>query len=531
MQGAVFRTLCPISTGVPLPFSDDFMSYESGETEPGCWIFRGSSFTKIRSVTIGDKTVHAIDLYTTSSGNNGYIVVPALAAPLEDLQVEFDVRNYNGSTTSSAVLHLGTMADPEDPTTYVDFASFPISGGDIQHFEVQLGEYNLAHERLVFTSGMTYEGATSDIDFISVALSVASTCHAPKMKVTSAMSNAVELQITPVKAENNQWELVVISDSAYAKIRNIEAYLKTAPKLTVDTVDYTITGLQPATSYYIYARTICDGADAYSAWSREPLRVHTQFYFRDDYFFGFEKKDELWERSMYSKNDNYYIHPALVTDRDTLGEPSTTYNYYPYSLENTTAALYAHTGAGALVMNASGNYHGAYVIFPAVDEAKARSFEFKIRPAYVSATTMKPGYNNEGVIEIGTVQKNKSFDTYQPMATIRVDQLNTADTAKQSNHWLFQYYTVDLDSATIADRQLVLHSPMQPVLSSTLYIDDVTLGAQKGFSLVALKDIVVNGLDATVAWENIGGPWNLYILDMAGNTVRPSYLPFHTANS
>ena len=520
MQSAVFRTLCPLSTGVPLPFSDDFMSYEVNEVDPGCWIFRGSSYSKIYAVTIGEKTVHAIDLYTTSSGNNGYIVVPALAAPLEDLQVEFDVRTYGGSSTSSAVLHLGTMADPEDPTTYVDFASFPVEGADVHHFELQLGEYNLAHERLVFTSGMTYEGSASDVYFINVALSVASTCHAPKMKVTSAMSNAVELQITPIKAENNQWELVVISDSAYAKIRNIEAYLKTAPKLTVDTVDYTITGLQPATSYYIYARTVCDGADAYSAWSREPLRVHTQFYFRDDYFFGFEKKDELWERSMYSKNDNYYIHPALVTDRDTLGEPSTTYNYYPYSLENTTAALYAHTGAGALVMNASGNYHGAYVIFPAVDEAKARSFEFKIRPAYVSATTMKPGYHSEGVIEIGTVQKNKSFDTYQPMATIRVDKLNTADTAKLDNNWLFQYYTVDLDSATIADRQLVLHSPMQPVLSSTLYIDDVTLGAQKGFSLVALKDIVVNGLDATVTWENIGGPWNLHILDTAGVDVR-----------
>ena len=520
MQSAAFRTLCPLSTGVPLPFSDDFMSYEVGEVDPGCWIFRGSSYSKIYAVTIGDKTVHAIDLYTTSSGNNGYIVVPALAAPLEYLQVEFDVRTYGGSSTSSAVLHLGTMADPEDPTTYVDFASFPVEGADVHHFELQLGDYDLAHERLVFTSGMTYEGSTSDIYFINVSLSVATSCRAPKMKVTSTMANAVELQITPAKPENMQCELVVISDSAYAKIRNLEAYLKTAPKLEVDTVNYTVTGLQSATSYYIFARTVCDSTNAYSDWSREPLRVHTQFYFKDDYFFGFEKKDELWERSMYSKSDNYYIHPALVTDRDTLGEASTTYSYYPYSMENSTSMLYAHTGAGALVMNTSGNYYGAYVIFPAVDEAKARSFEFKVRPAYISATTMQPGYNNEGVIEIGTVQKNKSFDTYQPMATIRIDQLSTSDTATLDNNWLFQYFTLDLDSATIADRQIVLHSPIQPALSSTLYIDDVTLGAQKGFSLVALKDITVNGLDAMVKWENIGGPWNLYIKDMEGNIVQ-----------
>lgn len=515
---ATVRTLCPVSTGVPLPFYDDFLSYEVGAVDPGCWIFRGSSYSKIYSVTSNGKTYHAIDLYTTSSGNNGYIVVPALNANLADLQLTFDARTYGTGTTASATLYVGTMADPEDPTTFVQAASFALSDGSaFQHFDVNLGDYNLEHDRLVFTSGLQSGGTSNDLYITNIGLSLISGCHTPRLK--SVMSAATEVEVE-LLSDAELWDIVVLSEAAQSKITDLDKYLDTTKtKISVDTNFVTIRNLAPATTYNVYARSICGGELGNSAWTKTPLKVHTTFYYKDGYSFGFEKT-ELWERSVNSKSDNYYIHPALVTDRDTLGAPSTSYTYYPYSIENTTSYLYAHTGTGALSMMSSANYFGAYVIFPAIDEPKARSFEFKVRPAYISAINMQPTVSGDALLEIGTVDKNKSFDTYEPLVTLRIDQLDVKDVADEDNNYLYSYYTLDVDSLMMENKQLVFHTPKQPSLTTYLYFDDVTLSQAKGYSLVALDKVTVNsGTSVLVEWQNIGGPWNLEILDIEGQPV------------
>ena len=515
---ASVRTTCPVSGGVPLPFFEDFMSYEVDDVDPGCWIFRGSSWTKVKAPTTSEgKTIHAIDLYTTSSGNNGYIVVPAVQANLSDLQASFEARTYGGGATSSATLYMGTMADPEDPTTFVQAASFALSGSEFQRFEVNLGDYNLAYDRLVFTSGLQSGGTSNDLYITNIGLNLISGCHIPKLKTVTTSASAAEVEIT---SDADLWDIVVISESELTKIRDLNKYLDTtSAKLRVDTNFVTISNLASATTYNVYARSICGGALGNSAWTKNPLKVHTNFFFKQDYFFGFEKT-ELWERSTNSTSDNYYIHPALVADRDTLGATSSSYNYYPYSLENTTAYLYSHTGTGALSMTSSANYFGAYVIFPAIDQAQARSFELKVRPAYISALTMQPAVSADAILEIGTVDRNRSFDTYEPLVAIRLDKLDTKEAAEEDNHYLYSYYTLDLDSATMADKQMVIHAPKQPSLTTYLYIDDVTLGEAKGYSLVNLEKVTpLNGTTALVEWQNIGGPWNLDILDVNGDPV------------
>ena len=518
MLYASVRTICPTTGRVPLPFYDDFMSYEVDAVDPGCWIFRGSSWTKVKAPTTSDgKVVHAIDLYTTSSGNNGYIVVPAVNANLMDLQATFEARTYGGGATSSATLYMGTMSDPEDPTTFVQAASFALGGSEFQRFEVNLGDYNMEHDRLVFTSGLQAVSSSNDIYITNIGLSLISGCHTPRLK--SVMSTATEVEVE-ILSDAYQWELVVLSETEQAKIRDIESYLDTTKaKMSVDTTMVTLTDLAPATTYNVYARALCGDVLGNSAWTKTPLKVHTNFYFKESYFFGFEKT-EMWERSINSKSDNYYIHPALVTDRDSLGEPSSSYTYYPYSIENTTAYLYAHTGTGALSMMSSANYNGAYVIFPAIAEPKARSFEFKVRPAYISAITMQPTVSGDAVLEIGTVEKNKNFDTYEPLVTLRIDQLDTKEVADEDNYYLYHYYTLDVDSTMMANKQLVLHTPKQPSMTTYLYFDDVTLGEEKGYSLVALDKVTVtSGTSAQVEWQNIGGPWNLEIRDAEGEPV------------
>ena len=532
MQYAGFRTECPVSTGVPLPFFEDFDSYPAGNSDVGCWLFRnvsGTTYPKVEAARDG-MTTNTVDLYSPASGGRSWIVVPVINGSLADLKLEFDARTWSSSASATQYIHVGTIADPDDPTTYVELASFPLTGStQMSHFEMILGEYEIPYERLVFTSGLDATMASCDVSIDNISLTIESPCHAPKIKANSVSFNAVELEIVPSKAENDLWHIVCLDEAAYTKIKNIDRYLDTlSTYMSVDTTFVTISNLEPATSYYIFARTACGGIYGNSPWSKMPLNVHTKFYFKEGYHFGFEKS-EMWERSLYSTNDNYYIHPALVTGRDTLGAASISYAAYPYSIENTASYLYAHTGTGALTINASGNYFGGYVIFPAVDYQLARSFELKIRPGYVAAATEQAAITYNGVLEIGTIDKNKSFDTYQRLATIRLDALDMTVKADSTNNYFFSNYTIDLDEELIASKQIVLHAPQQPAVSSMMYIDEVIMGETKGYSLVSINKVNVSGSTATIEWDSIGGPWNLYIKDEAGDVVS-QYLNL-TANS
>ena len=512
-------TSCPTENGVPVPFTDDFESYELDDQQPGCWqlISTGahSSYFAVKEVS-GNGT-KAIDVESSDS-NGSYVVVPKVDADLADLKLSFDARHYFGS--SAVKMYVGVMADVHDVTTFVLMNTFTIPGQTtFKRCEMILGDYDMPYDNLVITSGIpNVTPTTHDVYLDNVSLERVASCGTPKLKLLGTSFNAAELEIIPSIKTDSLWEIVVIPDSVHELISNIASYLSQAHPTLLDTTYVQLTGLKEATSYYVYARTICSTADQ-SAWSRSPLKVNTQFYYKDSYFFGFEKEGEQWDKSKYSASNNYYLHPALVTGKDSIGEDIESYMYYPYSRQNTDTITYARTGTGALVMHAYKRYHGGYIIFPAVDQAADRSFEFKIRPGDVKKSSNLPNYTEDGELEIGLVDKDRSFETYERIATIRLSKLDPKTTAKSKNNYLFKYYSLDLDSAIIATKQVVLHMPKQAADSVNLFIDDVTLGAKKNFSLVALKKVTADGSSALIEWDAIGGPWELTVKNAAGTVV------------
>ena len=525
VRRAFVRTECPVSNGLPLPFMDDFETYSSGENAPGCWIFSNDGNTIYPEVqVVSSNSSKAVDLYTTSSGHS-LCVLPRLEGNLIDLQLSFDARTYSTSASSEAVLFVGTIADPLDPTTFVTIDQFMLHGSEeFSHFTMTLADYNLTHEYLAFTSGLAgmdlgYSSSTSDVYLDNVVLEVLSTCHAPRLRAGEITYNTVEVELIPNNPAHRSWDVVIIPDSVYSRFSNIRTYLDTTRSIiTVNSTKMVFSGLEQATPYCVLARTHCGGEDGDSDWNKEPLRVHTAFYYKDSYYFGFEKNGERWERSRYSATDANYIHPALVTGRDTLSGSTTTYSYYPYSIENTTVSNYAHTGLGALNMYGANTYYGGYVIFPAIDEPKARSFEFMIRPGAVSTMSGKPVGSYDGVVEIGVSDRNKNFENYSPLATVRLEALAADAVADSENEFLFQRYSIDIDETIAKDKQLVLHLPKQSSAITSLYIDNVSLSEPKGYSLVSIRSIETEGESALIQWDSIGGPWNLVIYDLKGAT-------------
>ena len=526
---AFVRTECPESAGIALPFSDDFESYSSGDTGPGCWIFRNDGSSSYPVIyTVSSSGTKAIELYSTSYGHS-LVVVPRLANNLIDLQLSFDARTYSSYSSSSATLYIGTISDPEDPTTFDLIRTINLNSSSFTHYTMTLADYNLLHGYLAFTSGLASMNLSSSSDLFldNVTLEVLSTCHPPKLTASNISHEGFTVNLTPNSEDHTAWEVVMMPDSVYSRFSDINVYLDTTTNIVATSdLQVSFSALTPATGYCVFARTLCGGDEGNSAWSREPLRVNTRFYYKDEYFFGFEKNGEQWERSLYSSSNNYYIHPALETGRDTLGASTDTYSYYPYSIANSSYSLFSHTGTGALNMYGSNSYYGGYVIFPALETAEDRSFEFLVRPGYISASTYRPTATYDGILEIGLVDKNNGFANYETYATLRLDAMGQDEVALEENDFLFHAFTLDLDAQTLANKQVVLHLPQQSSTTVSLYIDNVRMSKPKGFSLVSIKKIEAEGDQATIEWDNVGGPWNLEIttIDEQGNSqVVASY--------
>lgn len=515
MTYAYIRTTCPTVGGAAVPFYDDFESYELDDKSPGCWqlLCTGTHSTWFAVKTVSSNGTKAIDVYSTSS-NGCYMVVPKVNANLENLKLTFDARSYGGS--SAAKMYVGVMSDVNDVSTFVQLEVFELAGTTaFTHCTMDLSAYELPYDNLVITAGIPDVTATQhDAWLDNVGLELLASCNSPKLVSAGATATSVNLTINPVVRTDSLWELVVIPADEYEEMSAVALaqYLKDAEKISVDSTRVTIQGLEPATSYYIFARTICSDEDV-SAWTRNPLKVTTRFYYANSYYFGFEKAGEDWARSKYSESDAYYLHPALETGRVDDGQTVESMQYYPYAMAGTDKELYSRNGDGAMLMYSDAGITGSYVIFPSIGEASDRSFEFKVRPSAIDATTKLPKTFFKGVFEIGTIDKDGSFDSYESLATIRMDKLSptTKATTKASNNMLFTNFNMDVDSVMMANKQLVFYLPQQVSDTTYLFFDDVRLDAPKGFSLVALKKVVAEGTTALVEWSSVGGEWNLKI--------------------
>ncbi|MBR7154208.1 MAG: fibronectin type III domain-containing protein [Paludibacteraceae bacterium] len=528
-------TNCPETKGVPVPLKENFEGFATGayEHELGCWLmadYNGTAYPKILKPGSGAQDGNMLELWSTSTSHRCVAMMPKVQGNLTDYMLSFDARSYGVS--SKSVLYIGTMSDITDSTTFVPFDTLYMDGGNVfYHKDLILADYTLAHDHIAFSSGLaeTLELA-SDMYLDNVRIGMPPSCFAPTLEAGKTTLTTAEVIITPAKEGNNLWHLVVLPDSVYTKMEEdkINALLDTTSNyLVADSVNVVISDLAPGTVYQIYARTVCGGEDGSSEWTTKPTAVRTKYYYKDSYFFGFEP-EEGWERSQFSTSDNYIMHPAIEAGCVPLGSTPTSYSYVPHAITSTSTNYNYGYGPGdwskgkfGVRWNATASYYGQYMIMPAVEEAHDRSFEFKFRNGYMYPSGGKQVItsSNNVSIEVGTVDKFKGMETYQKLATITMDKLPASIEATEANDWQWRSYTFDIDSATIADKQIVFYQAQKPKQSNYPYIDNVKLDAPKGFGMVSLKKITTEATKATVEWDSTGGPWNLYILKENGDTL------------
>ena len=540
MVSAIFTTLCP-ANGFPVPYKQDFERYATNAKVVDCWDFEDyatatKTYPEVMNPTTGAVSGKQLELWSTSTTHRCVAIMPKVQGNLTDYMLSFDARSYGVS--GSSVLYIGTMDDVLDSAAgFVPFDTlYMTTGNEFYHKELLLANYasKLTHSRIAFSSGLAEElEMASDMYLDNVRIGLPPSCFAPTLEAGNTSMYTATINIIPAKEGNNLWQLAVVPDSIYSKDNfDADVYLAGTDVRIVDadSANFVISDLTPGTKYWIYGRTVCGGEDGISEWTTQSTGIRTKYYFKDSYFFGFGK-EEGWEFCKGSTSTTYWINPAIEIGYEG-GSATTSYtSYYPYCMQNTTSAIYAYGPReasdpknGVLRWQATTSYWGGYAIFPAVAEAHDRSFEFKMRSGYGSYNSTKDtigiSTNYACDVEIGVIDKNKGFETYQVIATISKEALPKVRLTEE-NDWLWGSYTMDLDSATVADKQIVIRLP-KPADSNSRYMhfDNVSLGAPKGFGMVSIDKVLAEPTSATVIWNNLGGPWNFYILNADGDTLK-----------
>ena len=545
-------TDCPVNYGFAAPYFVNFDTNSSTGTgkKPDCWDGVQLTYDTVgttqtypyvyttASYAVEKNSMYMYSYFASASNTKTYAVAPKMAGNLNDYMISFYARNGGTTTSYGHILRVGYVTDATQKgidSTFVKIADVYVEGAKQKQYQVLISdsikEQIPAGARIALKADHSIQGLTGTSGYGSFyidnfKIGFPPSCYPPVLEAGNTTLNTAEVIITPFEEGNTNWQLAIVPDSIYSEEGfKADEYLAGAEVRIVDadSTHFVVSNLQDGTKYWVYGRTICGGEDGNSAWSDVAISIRTKYYYKDSYFFGFEKNDG-WDFCKNSTSTTYYIHPALEVGYEG-GTATTSYtSYYPYSMQNTSTAVYAYgpadgsLGKGVIRWQVTTSYWGGYLVLPAVQEAHDRSFEFKVRSGYLSSG--KPSTSYAAEFEIGTIDKGKGYETYEVLATATVKKLESSDVPSEENDWLFENYSIEVDSATVATKQMVIRL-LKPLDSSTRYVhfDNVALGAPKGFGMVSIKKVHAESKKATVIWSNTGGPWNLYILKENGDTL------------
>lgn len=282
------RAVCPGGTGYSsyiassfttkcdpmniLPYTEDFdgvqgtTSTTAPNNLPLCWsnINTGTSYPGYPIVysntTYSASGANSMRFYSYSSTaySDQYAIMPAwdvTVQPLSNLQLKFDVRQY--STSYPFILLVGVMSDPSDATTFVLVDSMYLTNSEYETKYVYFDNYTGNGSYITFLApklSNTYNEGNID----NIELSMAPNCRQiSNFYFEHFTSSSVDVVWDPV-GSSSSWVL------QYRELNGTDTTWMSV--LVSGTPSYTLTSLEPNTSYEVMIQTDCGGGE-FSDWS------------------------------------------------------------------------------------------------------------------------------------------------------------------------------------------------------------------------------------------------------------------------
>lgn len=306
-----FKTECPLVT--PLPYADDFEAYDSN-TVPDCWepLDNGTNaksrvgttykFSGAKSLTVNYASVGS------SSGNSYYqsqIVTPALDVEnLKDVLVYFNMRSgtAGGSLKIEAVSDETSSAEAITLTQINDIpADWTVAYLDLAKYYTSVQPY----KRLRFTP--TAQGKSIYIDDIVFTKDKSVVLPVQDLKLQMITETTAKFSFVEYTPAISEWQVAYVAAGGD---------ITDATILTIDTKEYTITGLAANTSYDIYVRGNVEGDEWVGPITATTIQTPASL----PLITGFEDDADKWViYKTKTVQGNSYPNFFIVGDADSCG--------------------------------------------------------------------------------------------------------------------------------------------------------------------------------------------------------------------
>lgn len=285
-DAAIFHTDCDAI--VSYPWIEDFESYAADAViDDVCWRDihskgTGSQIAKTSSATAGDNTSMKLSVTSLSSGNKVMVATPYFSI-LEADKYEFSIDVFRNikSTAHKGLLHIYMSASDTIDAAAVKLATVPRSwsfaplseNSDTVKAESATGWYTytfaipqVGDRRII----LEYENSTSGIIVDNLGVRLIPNCadvHGLKAVEVGGKSAIVTLDSVAWQYNFIATTAEIDPDTLANVADGVVVFNVLQPEDTVN-----ITGLQPLSTYYVYARTLCE--EGYGYWS-DPITIST----------------------------------------------------------------------------------------------------------------------------------------------------------------------------------------------------------------------------------------------------------------
>ena len=245
--GSNFTTLCtPLDT---LPFFENFDSYSSGVAYiPDCWIRHTDYTTNYPYISTTAYSGSRALYFYNSATTYCYAALPAFSdeVNIRDLQVSFKGRK----SSSAYSLEVGVMSDPNDLSTYTVVTTVsPAATNTWEDFTVYLNSYTGTGKHIVLK---TPAGVANYFYLDDIEVDYAPECLLPtNVRITNITSS--EATVNWGASENETDWQIVYGPTGFS--------LDETEPISINVNPYTLTGLDPNTTYDVYLRTLCSNGE------------------------------------------------------------------------------------------------------------------------------------------------------------------------------------------------------------------------------------------------------------------------------
>ena len=372
-----FTTECLPMT--QLPWSEDFESYESGEFSSDCWFNQhlegpGSDIFKVYTYTNGDNSTHQLQLPDMRSGTKTLLGLPRFTFDEDAYQFMIDVyRNTSSSPKEGLRIYASLAAELDSTAVELAFISrsynkADTTGVNIIPAEGASGWYTykldipLKGDVRIFIQGESTYGSSTYMDNFGIR-------HAP------VCPDVFGLAVSDIHADS---ALVTINDldaSGYHFVLAAKAIdlnnlsIEDAAEILVNDSVYGDTllqleGLQAATNYYVYARTLCDD-EKVGAWS-DPKTFTSACGLISVI------EDHPWREGFENLPTGSSSSAApMCWDILNANQGSSSASIYV-----NTSSSYVHSGSKSLWFSTSSSANDAFAILPEIDALNTLQIEF-----------------------------------------------------------------------------------------------------------------------------------------------------------